>query len=199
MQREASARMIVPIELGLFRRAVTGVAAASHLATADYMHFEAVRTWPRAFGSGDGCGLSLSADGSGAASAGIPCGSTESSRRPRGSLDSCAGKYALRFRSCEKTDKGQAGFGFWRGFRGIIRVVLDVGRQWTGQLQTPATPVQNLDHRHEADLLAFALDQGLDHVGAGVALGFRLNVFSHTQPLQQSLDIQPARCPIVDH
>src|SRR4029077_8090350 len=105
-------------------------------------------------------------------------------------LDSDARKYALRYRCFEKADKSQAAFGFWRGCRRIGGVVLDVGRQRTDELQASAAKIQNLDQRHEPDLLAFAVDQRLDHVRSYVALRFRLNLLSETQPLQQSLDIQ---------
>src|SRR5215510_13671870 len=111
---------------------------------------------------------------------------------PNGLLDSYAHKYGLRFRSSEKADESQAAFRVWMRGRGIARVVLDFVRQRTDELQTSTTIVQNLDHRHEPDLLAFAVDQRLDHVRACVALRFRLNCSSETQSLQQSLDVQPA-------
>src|SRR5215510_16039342 len=92
-----------------------------------------------------------------------------------GLLDSYAHKYSLRFRSSEKADKSQAALRVWMRCRGIASVVLDFVRQRTDELQTSTTIVQNLDQRHEPDFLAFAVDQRLDHVRAGVTLRFRLN------------------------
>ena len=106
-------------------------------------------------------------------------------------LNSDVGKYALHFRCSEKADKGQAAFGCRGGCSDVGRVVLDVGRQRTGELQTPATKVQNLDEGQEPDFVALAVDQRRDHVCADVALGLGLDCFSETQLLQQSPTYSP--------
>ena len=59
---------------------------------------------------------------------------------------------------------------------------------------------ENFGHRHEPDFVALALDEGLDHIGAGIALGLGLDLLGQAQPaLRQAFDVKSAGRPVVDH
>jgi len=80
----------------------------------------------------------------------------------------------LRFGGIRHVDHGEAMVGDVGEVDGCVRVAA---------ADVPDPVRADAVHRHEADLLAFALDQRLNHVGASETFRFRLNLFSESQPL----------------